>query len=84
MCPDYAATTTCLAEPDRVSPRGVRAFRLYQGFGGFAGNLVMGLVFGRGWQCTHRLWALVIAHALLDVVAFAGYALLRGRVGWPP
>ncbi len=60
------------------------AYHLYQGFGGFAGNLVMGLVYGRVWQRTHRLWALVIAHALIDVVAFAGYALLRGRVGWLP
>jgi len=60
------------------------SYHLYQGFGGFVGNLVMGLVFGRVWQRTHRLWALVIAHALLDVVAFAGYALLRGRVGWLP
>ncbi|MGH3980035.1 MAG: CPBP family intramembrane glutamic endopeptidase [Pseudonocardiaceae bacterium] len=60
------------------------AYHLYQGFGGFAGNLVMGLVFGRVWQRSHRLWALVIAHALIDVVAFAGYVLLRGRVGWLP
>ncbi|MQA16293.1 MAG: CPBP family intramembrane metalloprotease [Pseudonocardiaceae bacterium] len=60
------------------------AYHLYQGFGGFAGNLVMGLVYGRVWQRTHRLWALVIAHALIDVVAFAGYALLHGSVGWLP
>lgn len=60
------------------------AYHLYQGFGGFAGNLVMGLVYGRVWQRTHRLWALVIAHTLIDVVAFAGYALLRGRTGWLP
>lgn len=56
------------------------SYHLYQGFGGFAGNLIMGLVFGRVWQRTHRLWALVIAHALLDVVAFVGYALLRDVV----
>ncbi len=60
------------------------SYHLYQGFGGFAGNVVMGLVYGRVWQRTHRLWALIIAHALIDVVAFAGYALLRGRVGWLP
>lgn len=59
-------------------------YHLYQGFGGFAGNLVMGLVFGRVWQRSARLWALVVAHTLLDVVAFAGYALLRGRIGWLP
>ncbi len=60
------------------------AYHLYQGLGGFAGNVVMGLVFGRIWQCTNRLWILVGAHALIDVVAFAGYALLAGRVDWLP
>jgi membrane protease YdiL (CAAX protease family) len=60
------------------------SYHLYQGFGGFAGNLVMGLVFGRVWQRTHRLWALVIAHALIDMVAFVGYAILHGRIGWIP
>jgi membrane protease YdiL (CAAX protease family) len=60
------------------------SYHLYQGLGGFAGNIVMGLVYGRVWQRTHRLWALVIAHALIDIVAFAGYALLRGRTGWLP
>jgi membrane protease YdiL (CAAX protease family) len=60
------------------------AYHLYQGLGGFVGNIVMGLVFGRVWQRTNRLWALVGAHALIDVVAFAGYALLAGRVGWLP
>jgi membrane protease YdiL (CAAX protease family) len=60
------------------------AYHLYQGVGGFVGNLVMGLVYGRVWQRTHRLWPLVIGHALIDVVAFAGYALLRGRTGWLP
>lgn len=60
------------------------AYHLYQGLGGFVGNVVMGLVFGRLWQRTERLWMLVGAHALIDVVAFAGYALLAGRVGWLP
>ena len=59
-------------------------YHLYQGLGGFVGNLAMGLVFGRVWQRTGRLWMLVGAHAVIDVVAFAGYALLRGRVGWLP
>jgi len=60
------------------------SYHLYQGFGGFLGNVAMGLVFGRVWQRTNRLWPLVIAHTLLDVVAFVGYALLRGRVSWLP
>ncbi len=60
------------------------AYHLYQGLGGFLGNVAMGLVFGRVWQRTNRLWMLVGAHALIDVVAFLGYAALRGRVGWLP
>ncbi|MCW2631798.1 MAG: Abortive infection protein, partial [Pseudonocardia sp.] len=60
------------------------AYHLYQGFGGFLGNFVMGLLFGRVWQRTGRLWTLVGAHSLLDIVAFVGYALLRGHVGWLP
>ena len=31
---------------------------------------------------TGRLWPLVIAHFLLDAVAFVGYAALRGQVSW--
>ena len=59
-------------------------YHLYQGLGGFLGNIAMGLVFGRVWQRTNRLWVLVGAHTLIDVVAFLGYAALRGRVGWLP
>lgn len=58
------------------------SYHLYQGFGGFIGNLVMGLVFGRVWQKTNRLWPLVVAHTLLDVVSFVGYALLAAHVSW--
>ena len=60
------------------------AYHLYQGLGGFVGNIAMGLVFGRVWQRTNRLWMLVGAHTLIDLVAFLGYAALRGRVGWLP
>lgn len=60
------------------------SYHLYQGFGGFVGNVIMGLVFGRAWQRTNRLWALVVAHATIDLVAFVGYAALRGHVSWLP
>ncbi|MCT2586632.1 CPBP family intramembrane glutamic endopeptidase [Actinophytocola gossypii] len=60
------------------------SYHLYQGFGGFLGNVVMGLVYGRYWQRTNRLWPLVVAHTLIDVVAFVGYALLRDHLGWLP
>ncbi|MDT8910330.1 CPBP family intramembrane glutamic endopeptidase [Amycolatopsis sp. PS_44_ISF1] len=60
------------------------SYHLYQGFGGFVGNLVMGLVFGRVWQKTNRLWPLVAAHTLFDVVSFIGYSLLKGHISWLP
>jgi membrane protease YdiL (CAAX protease family) len=60
------------------------SYHLYQGFGGFVGNLIMGLVFGLYWQRTKRLWPLVIAHTILDVIAFVGYTILRGKVSWLP
>jgi membrane protease YdiL (CAAX protease family) len=58
------------------------AYHLYQGFGAGLGNIAMGLVFGYAWQRTGRLWPLVIAHGLIDTVAFVGYALLTGHLGW--
>ncbi|MET9328777.1 CPBP family intramembrane glutamic endopeptidase [Tsukamurella sp. NPDC003166] len=58
------------------------SYHLYQGFGAGLGNLVMGLVFGAAYDRWRRLWPLVIAHFLLDVVAFVGYALLRPHLGF--
>jgi membrane protease YdiL (CAAX protease family) len=58
------------------------SYHLYQGFGGFVGNIAMGLVFGRVWQRTNRLLPLVVAHTLLDVASFVGYALLAGHLSW--
>lgn len=60
------------------------SYHLYQGLGGGIGNVVMGVVFGRYWQRTGRLWPLVVAHAVIDVVAYIGYGVLRGRVSWLP
>lgn len=60
--------------------RGV--YHLYQGFGAGLGNLAMGLVFGYVWLRTGRLWPLIIAHALIDAVAFVGYALAAGHLDW--
>ena len=58
------------------------AYHLYQGFGAGLGNLAMGLVFGLFWLRTGRLWPLVIAHGLINTVAFVGYVLLAGQVDW--
>ncbi|GAA3600284.1 type II CAAX endopeptidase family protein [Nonomuraea rosea] len=60
------------------------SYHLYQGFGGFVGNVVMGVVFGRLYQRWGRTTPLVVAHTLIDSVAFVGYALLHGRVSWLP
>ena len=60
------------------------SYHLYQGFGGFAGNLVMGLLFGYLYRRWGRITPLIVTHTLLDVGAFVGYALLVGRVSWIP
>jgi len=57
-------------------------YHLYQGFGAFVGNVIMGVIFAAFFLRTRRLWPLILAHTLLDVVAFLGYTLLRDRVGW--
>lgn len=57
-------------------------YHLYQGFGGFVGNIVMGIFLGWVYTRTRRVMPLVIAHTLLDVVAFVGYAVLVDRVSW--
>jgi membrane protease YdiL (CAAX protease family) len=54
----------------------VRAsYHLYQGFGPFVGNFLMGLVFGYFFLKTGRLAPLIIAHTAIDAVAFVGYPL---------
>lgn len=53
---------------------GLRAtYHLYQGFGPFVGNFVMGLVFGAYFLKKGRLAPLIAAHTLIDIVAFVGY-----------
>ncbi|MFE4955101.1 CPBP family intramembrane glutamic endopeptidase [Streptomyces sp. NPDC056653] len=60
------------------------SYHLYQGIGGFVGNMVMGVVFVLLYRRWGRVGPLVVAHALLDIGAFVGYALLAGKVGWLP
>jgi hypothetical protein len=60
------------------------SYHLYQGLGGFVGNAVMGLIFGRIYQRYGRVMPLLIAHTLIDTVAFIGYAELAGHVSWLP
>jgi membrane protease YdiL (CAAX protease family) len=60
------------------------SYHLYQGIGGFVANMVMGVVFVRLYRRWGRVDPLVVAHSLLDIGAFVGYALLAGKVDWLP
>lgn len=51
-------------------------YHLYQGFGGFVGNLIMGLIFGALYLRWKRVMPLVVAHTFLDIAAFLGAPLL--------
>lgn len=46
------------------------SYHLYQGFGGFVGNVVMGIVFAIYYQKNRRLAPLLVAHFLMDLVVF--------------
>lgn len=83
-----------LSRLDRLGVRPSRAialsavirgsYHLYQGFGGFAGNAVMGVIFGVLYRRWGRVTPMIVAHFLIDAVAFVGYALLAGHVSWLP
>ena len=60
------------------------SYHLYQGFGGFIGNAIMGTIFGFLFYRWRRNMPMIIAHTLIDAVAFVGYALLAGHVSWLP
>jgi membrane protease YdiL (CAAX protease family) len=60
------------------------SYHLYQGFGGFAANFAMGLIFGGLFFRWKRVMPFIVAHTLMDTVAFVGYALLAGHVSWLP
>jgi membrane protease YdiL (CAAX protease family) len=60
------------------------SYHLYQGVGGFVGNVLMGLIFGKLFQRWGRVLPLVVAHTLIDAVALVGYTLLAGHADWLP
>jgi membrane protease YdiL (CAAX protease family) len=53
------------------------SYHLYQGFGGFIGNFLLGLLFGYLYQRWGRVMPLVVAHFVLDAAIFVGYAALK-------
>lgn len=52
------------------------SYHLYQGFGAFVGNAVMGVVFALFYLRFKRVMPLIVAHTILDTAAFVGYTLL--------
>ena len=50
------------------------SYHLYQGWGPFFGNFVMGLVFAEYYRRRRRVMPLVVAHTIMDMVVFVGYA----------
>ncbi|RWR19748.1 CPBP family intramembrane metalloprotease [Microbacterium enclense] len=57
------------------------SYHLYQGWPSALGNVVMGLVFGWCYRRWGRVMPLVIAHTVIDVIAFVGYPL--AAAWWP-
>ncbi len=61
---------------------GIRGtYHLYQGFGSFVANALLGLLFGWLYSRTGRVLPLVIAHTLIDAIVFVGYPL--AAAAWP-
>ena len=57
------------------------SYHLYQGPGAFVGNLAMGLLFGWLFTRTGRLLPFLVAHFLIDAIAFVGYPWAAAT--WP-
>jgi membrane protease YdiL (CAAX protease family) len=56
------------------------SYHLYQGWGGFLGNLLLGLFFGVLYLRWRRIWPLVVAHCLVDIGAGVGYLLFKSHL----
>ena len=63
-----------------LASAGLRAsYHLYQGWGGFASNLALGLAFGYAFRRWRRTWPLVVAHFTVDALAGLAYMAFRGH-----
>lgn len=56
------------------------SYHLYQGVSAGFGNIVMGIIFTYFYARTGKIWPLILAHFLIDAVAFVGYA--AGAHAW--
>jgi membrane protease YdiL (CAAX protease family) len=54
-------------------------YHLYQGWGGFAGNLLLGAVFGLVYLRWRKTWPLIVAHFVIDALAGLAYLAFRGH-----
>jgi uncharacterized protein len=50
------------------------SYHLYQGYGSFIGNFIMGVIFGWLYTRYGRLLPFVVAHFIIDAATFVGYA----------
>ena len=60
------------------------SYHLHQGIGPFIGNVILGVIFGVLFLRWRRANPMIIAHTLINSVAFIGYMLLVGHVSWLP
>ena len=60
------------------------SYHFTQGFGPFIGNVILGVIFSVLFLRWRRANPMIIAHFLINAVAFVGYALLAGHVSWLP
>lgn len=58
------------------------SYHLYQGFGAFVGNAVMGVIFGLFYKKFGRVTPLIIAHSILDIVSFVGYTIFAKHLAF--
>ena len=58
------------------------SYHLYQGFGAFVGNAVMGVIFAYAYRRWGRVLPLIVAHSILDIVSFIGYDLLAKHIAF--
>ena len=60
------------------------SYHLYQGYGAFLGNAIMGVLFARWRFSGRRTLPLVIAHFTIDAVTFVGWIALNRHFTWLP
>jgi membrane protease YdiL (CAAX protease family) len=60
------------------------SYHFTQGFGAFIGNAIMGVIFAALFLRWRRANPMIIAHFLINAVAFIGYTLLAPHVSWLP